>query len=124
MNVDFGDSSLVTLHGAQPIDIAHALPLPGWMTEAELSWLAEQAMSRVRILEIGSWCGRSTRVLGDHTPGSVYAVDQWNGAAGLDHSIEDVRKPSPEWFEFQENLKDLVGIGKVVPIRAEALNWL
>ncbi len=62
-----------------PIDISKALAIDGWMSEQELVWLAEQAAEHKSIVEIGSYLGRSTRALLDHTQGFVYAVDDWKG---------------------------------------------
>ena len=61
------------------IDITKAKAIDGWMTEAELVWLAERAIEHRCIVEIGSYLGRSTRAMLDHTPGVVYAVDDWKG---------------------------------------------
>ena len=49
------------------------------MSEAELTWLAEQAASHVWIVEIGSYKGRSTRALADNTHGTVIAIDDFKG---------------------------------------------
>jgi hypothetical protein len=62
------------------VDISKALPIEGWMTEKELFWLGEQAQTHKRIVEFGSFCGRSTRALCDNAAGWVMAVDDWRGA--------------------------------------------
>lgn len=49
------------------------------MKEQELLWLAKQAVEHRCIVEIGSYLGRSTRALLDHTSGEVYAIDDWKG---------------------------------------------
>ena len=59
------------------VDISQARKIPGYMSDAELTWLAEQATTRHRVVEIGSFRGRSTRALGAHSPGLVWAVDTW-----------------------------------------------
>jgi predicted O-methyltransferase YrrM len=63
------------------INIARALATDGWMSEAELFWLATQAQQHRRIVELGSFLGRSTRALADHTPGIVYAWTTGTGRA-------------------------------------------
>lgn len=50
------------------IDIFRALSIPGWMSEEELLWLASTASSSHNAVEIGSYCGRSSRAIGDHLP--------------------------------------------------------
>lgn len=62
-------------------DIERALATPDlrWPTESELRWLAQQASERRRIVEVGSYLGRSTIALATHTPGHVWAIDDWHG---------------------------------------------
>lgn len=92
------------------IDITNALLIPGWMTPAELSWLAEQARTHQAIAEIGSWRGRSARVLADNTSGRVLCVDTWDdhaiGLAGWWTEQESRDKyAQPDWLlkEFIRN---------------------
>jgi len=94
--------------------IEKALSIRGWMTEPELWWLAIQASSRKKIVELGSYYGRSTRAIGDNTPGIVYAVDHFNGPA--DVSLLEFERTSI-WPIFSKNLSDLIASGKVVPIK-------
>jgi predicted O-methyltransferase YrrM len=51
----------------------------GWMAKAECRWLAAQARTHTRIIEVGAWMGRSTTVLSGATSGIVWAVDHWQG---------------------------------------------
>lgn len=55
------------------------LSIQGWMSEAELAWLAERAAEVSSIVEIGSWKGRSTAALLTACPGIVTAVDHFLG---------------------------------------------
>jgi hypothetical protein len=48
--------------------IGNAISVDGWMLWTELEWLAANAKRRLKIVEVGSWMGRSTRVLADSTP--------------------------------------------------------
>lgn len=92
--------------------IEKARAIDGWMNIAELSWLAQQASQHHRIVEIGSHLGRSTRALGDNTPGKVYALDDWKGP-------RDTGEPIPEGVDllaqFKFNMNGLTESGKVVP---------
>lgn len=62
--------------------IRSASKIEGWCEASELAWLAEQAACHERIAEIGTWQGRSAKVMAMMTPGVVYAVDDFRGAGG------------------------------------------
>jgi len=53
--------------------------IKGWTTDNELSILSYLASKSKDVVEIGSWKGRSTKVLLESCKGTVYAVDHWNG---------------------------------------------
>ncbi len=72
--------------------VAAADRVPGWMSLTELRWLAEQASSRRKILEVGSYEGRSTKALAMATPGVVYACDDWRGEADRPTAARDLRQ--------------------------------
>lgn len=89
------------------IDITRALAIPGFMTPKELTWLAEQAATHSLIVEVGSYLGRSTRALGDHTLGQVLAIDDWKGPRDVECDKKNLLK------QFYGNLKDLIEAKKV-----------
>jgi len=81
------------------------------MDEVELLWLADRAKECHKIIEVGSWMGRSTTALAEHTPGVVFAVDTWQGAPEIP---QDMVGPQGWLFrQFQENTKGL----PVIPIQ-------
>lgn len=85
-----------------------AAQIQGWMTPAELRWLAERASTARSIAEIGCWKGRSTLVLAGHTLGRVYAIDHWQGqldnpTSGPSLEIAD-RGAAPIRAEFDQHL--------------------
>lgn len=96
------------------VDISRARLIPGWMSESELSWLASTATRKRSIIEVGSYNGRSTRALAEHTRGVVYAVDPWDGGYKNDDGSQ------ASWLDtvgaeerFVSNLSDLPD-GRVV----------
>mgnify|MGYP001576269686 FL=1 len=94
--------------------VARYIELPGWMNLEELSWLVEEATKHQRIVELGSYLGRSTRALGENTPGKVWAVDDWKGPREVDWESSETL-----YDKFCANVKDLMDAGKVLPIRAD-----
>lgn len=66
-----------------PNDAAdRAAQIKGWMTLEELRWLARTAAGHQRILEIGTYMGRSTVAMALTTPGTVTTLDIWRGEIG------------------------------------------
>lgn len=80
-------------------------PLWGFMTIGELAWI-EQACSLVmpgKILEVGSWLGLSTQVLGRCGP--VTCVDTFEGSPELANILSD--KPADWLYDtFLANMRD------------------
>jgi hypothetical protein len=64
----------------EPETVYKSPGIEGWITDEELQWLFEQARKRRSVLEVGSWCGRSTHALLSGCPGIVIAVDTWKGS--------------------------------------------
>jgi predicted O-methyltransferase YrrM len=93
------------------VNIARAVNIMGWMSEPELRWLAKQAAARHVIIEIGSFEGRSTMALADHTPGFVIAVDPW--MYKLPHKAQS-------YDRFLRNLSAHIEAGTVRPVRARS----
>lgn len=102
------------------INLDIASKVYGWMDYEELVWLATQAQTRQRIVEIGSYAGRSTRALADNTPGHVVAVDTWEGSA--EHEIDLNGKPAGFLYDaFLSNVGDLVDCGKIEPLHMTSM---
>jgi predicted O-methyltransferase YrrM len=97
------------------MNLDNALKIPGWMEPPELTWLAEQAATHTRILEVGSFLGRSTRALADNTPGIVFSVDLWNFTPELVKAYLANGGGSGVFSSYRQHLADVIG-SKVIPI--------
>lgn len=104
------------------IDIARAESIFGWMSRAELLWLADHARAAQAVIEIGSFLGRSTRALADHCRGQVYAVDPWDGYLNDDDTQAKwiTKAGGGSWptirAAFEDHLVDHIATGRVVPV--------
>jgi len=96
------------------MNIARALACPGFMSEAELSYLARIAGKSRRIIEVGSWKGRSTIAFAENTSGIVWAVDSWDGR--LQH---DTEAPINRQV-FNEFLHNTEGLTNIWPVPMES----
>lgn len=100
------------------IEIERAHEIEGWMTRPELIWLAEQAQKCNCIYEIGCYYGRSTRVLADNCPGTVYAIDPWDGDYYSDNGHQVIIKYTVDVYnKFVDNMEPHILNKKVIPIK-------
>lgn len=73
------------------------LKIDGWMTETELDWLYNMAMSMPTnslIVEIGAWKGRSTAALytGAGMNKAVVTVDTWQGQPDIINMVREAKQ--------------------------------
>lgn len=92
------------------VSIERALTVEGYMSEGELSYLAEVASKCEVIVELGSWKGRSTCALAVNSPGIVLAVDVWGGS--FEYWPQNKMNTSV-FGEFLENVKGLENVWPV-----------
>ena len=102
------------------IDIERAKITPGWMYESELETLAKWSNRypsiHNRIIEVGSWMGRSTRAICDNSGAVVICVDAWKPT-----------KEAPDWDfelaykEFHENLRDHIDSGRLIIFQGDSV---
>jgi len=102
------------------MNIERALSIEGWMEPSELTYLAEAASRSRRIVEIGSWAGRSACALGMHTPGVVHCVDSWERS--LTHNGPDGKLEPTLFNQFCRNTAGLPII-PVMAYSAVAAGW-
>lgn len=98
------------------MNLENALKIPGWMAENELRWLAEQGSLHTRIIEVGSYLGRSTRALAENTRGDVIAVDTWLGSNEF-----SPEQTGPEGWMFAEFQKNMAGLDNVSPMQMSSM---
>lgn len=90
-----------------PIDISRALAIPGWMSEEELSWLAETGSKSRFAVEIGTYLGRSARAIAENMVfegAYLLCVDSFSGGEGTEHEAEKWKNIRSECWK---NLSDL-----------------
>jgi predicted O-methyltransferase YrrM len=92
------------------INIDKALQTDGLMNIEELIWLATEATKYRRIVELGSYLGRSTRALADNTKGRVMAIDDWMGPR---ERLINYSDRLLIFDRFKQNLEDLLQNKKV-----------
>ncbi len=105
------------------MNISNALPIEGWMEPSDLEWLATHAREASRIVEVGSWHGRSTTCLADNTDGIVFAVDTWGGSEEHRGAMPDLPDKSiyrdfceRTYNSFLYNMKSYIDRRKVIPV--------
>ena len=93
------------------LKLDRARRIEGWSPLYELQFLAERAQTARVAVEIGTWKGRSARVIGDNLPrdGVLWCVDDWSGA------YRELRERGRESVRAEccQNLSDLVEVGRV-----------
>jgi hypothetical protein len=123
-------------YAASPVDpvrlldaVRGASKIQGWMSHAELAWLAEAAATMHSIAEIGCWRGRSTYAMASVLKDGAFiaAVDHWQG--GKDEP-QHIRKEATEhdlFMEFRQNIEPVIvtsdyrDLKKIIPIKMPSL---
>jgi hypothetical protein len=99
------------------VDLGHQTPLEDLAVLDLLGHELGGVEGRRHAVEVGSFTGRTTRVLARHFP-RVYAIDKWAGDPPLprDHS------PREAWEAFCENIGSALGT-VVVPLLGTSRFW-
>jgi predicted O-methyltransferase YrrM len=96
-------------------DITKALKIKGWMKLIELRWLGEHAANCAKIVELGSWQGRSTRAMLDNSQAHLWCVDSWDR-----HRPKGYQAGDAEMAAFLKNVKDHLDRVTVLRLTTEA----
>jgi predicted O-methyltransferase YrrM len=88
--------------------IAYAKQVQGLISHYEMQWLAAAATTHPNIIEIGSWQGRSTKLLAMATDGMVYTTDNFSQSFIIGNDGGYVQQ------QFNHNLRQQIQLGKVV----------
>lgn len=91
-------------------DLARATETEGWMTIQDITFLAEQAQSHEKIIDLGTYLGKSAIAMAMNTKGFVLCIDDWWGPRSLDWS--EVER-SKIFGKFYLNCEDLLLSGKM-----------
>lgn len=99
----------------QVLGIARAVTIRGWMSDDELNWLASTASRSHAAVEIGSYCGRSSRAIADNLPdgGVLYCVDAWKPFECVPPVITTPDEGEAVYAEFLRNMSDVIDNGTV-----------
>ena len=111
-------------------------PIEGWLADAEACLLVAAVAEAVKahpdaraIVEIGSYCGKSTVVLGSalslakSTEIKIFAVDPHEGVVGaLEYGLEQM---PPTFESFQRNIRDagLENLVEIVRMYSFEVEW-
>lgn len=97
--------------------------IDGWMDPMELYWLADKAVPAKKIIEIGSWKGRSTKAISMATLGTVFAVDNWSGSISSEDPMSQEIGRMGKGFIRQTcmaNLKPEIDAGRVQLLQVDS----
>ena len=99
--------------------------IPGWFNYSETyDTIVDEVTDDAKILEIGSFMGRSTHYLAtalhnaDKTNVKIYALDTFEGSS--EHA--SLKIPKDFFSVFKENLKFFIGRDVVIPIQSRSDN--
>ncbi len=108
-------------------NIGKAKALDGWMSDAELRWLAQRARQSKVFVQVGAWHGKSSRAIADNLPpdGKLYDIDAWTGSnAELDTNHWSARLLDGDhaFDEYARGMWDHLASGKVTPLKMRGKN--
>jgi Predicted O-methyltransferase len=108
-----------------PVYLDKARLINGWMTDREMTFLAERARESKVVIEVGSYLGRSTRAMADNSKKDtkIYCVDPWKGSVVNDDGIVAFDVDSSTRAGFYNNLAGYVNAGRVIMCEYRFSEW-
>jgi predicted O-methyltransferase YrrM len=110
----------------EKLKMKKAINIEGWISETELDFLRDNAKGKSRLLEIGSWLGRSSQgiVEGMDDGAVLTCLDTWRGSDNeplhnIAKAIED-----PIYKSFCNNHQENITSGKVRVLRMDSCEGL
>lgn len=100
------------------MNIQRAKRISGWMTEEELTFLAQTAKISKVIVEIGCYFGRSAMALADNTSGIVICIDPYQGLYDSPNHTIRLDFNDTVYHDFLYNLSEHINSGKVIHYRS------
>jgi predicted O-methyltransferase YrrM len=102
----YWEQTLTNIRNSDKTDGVH-----GWTTEKELKFLAEKAENASNVVEIGSWKGRSTKVLLEASEGFVHAIDHFKGTSEVGDGWSGFLAEEQDIYEeFMKNVGDYANL--------------
>jgi GT2 family glycosyltransferase len=110
------------LHERYGTNIGKAHELDGWISDAELRWLALRARKSKVFVQLGAWHGKSSRAIADNLPpeGKLYDIDTWNGSKAeleTNHWSARLLDGDHAFDEYARGMWDHLASGKVTPLK-------
>lgn len=96
--------------------IDRARSIDGWMGDDELQWLHRTASGKQLVIELGSWCGKSSVVLASAR--RLVCVDSWQGSPNESHYAANMRDGGA-YESFMRNLDAEISAGSVEARRGD-----
>lgn len=83
--------------------LKRAFAQQGHMSEDELRWLHDACKDKGLVIELGSWCGRSSLAMASAR--SLVCVDSWKGSPGEECEKDVVEGRVDPWGEWQNAIR-------------------
>lgn len=97
------------------MSLERAMNTYGWMTPEQLVWLRDKTKEFPKVVEVGSYMGKSTLALAECSE-YVIAVDDWYGPRDIYVAPEERQR---SFKDFCINMRDYIESGRVIPLKED-----